>query len=313
MMKEAQSNAFVELTANFETLLDFFRFGLSQAQEAGLHYGHGTDNAWDEISSLIFGSLNLPFDSQSLLLQARLTAPEKSLLCKRLQARILDRVPLPYLLKEAYFAGLSFYVDERVLIPRSPLAEWIEQQGSPWIKEPADVRRVLDLCTGSACIAIACAYAFPEAEVDAVDLSEAALEVAAINRERHGLDEVLNLVKSDLFEALPKGGYDLIISNPPYVGAREMRTLPDEYNYEPKLALETAEEGLFIVKKILKMAYHYLAENGILLVEVGNSQEALMKAFPALPFTWLSFERGGEGVFLLQREQLEAFSSDPKY
>ena len=294
---------YTEKTQDFVTIIDFLRFGLTQAMIHNLYYGHGTDNAQDDIYALILGCLKLPYDVATNLLQARLTADEKVMLCNKLEQRIHARVPVPYLTNEAYFCGMSFYVDERVLIPRSPIAELIQQQFTPWV-EPSNVTRILDLCTGSGCIAIACCEAFPEAIVDAVDLSAEALEVCAINCIRHGVEEQLNIIQSDCFDNVPPVSYDIIVSNPPYVGADEMQTLPTEYTHEPRMALETANNGLAIVEKILRSAYAYLSEQGILVVEVGNSQEYLMMSESKLPFTWLEFERGGNGVFLLTREQL---------
>lgn len=299
------TDSYATVTAHFETIIDFLRFGISQAEASNLYYGHGTDNAWDDMLALILTSLSLPIDCDPMLLQARLTAEEKQTLAYRLSRRIIDKVPVPYLTNEAYFCDLAFYVDERVLIPRSPIAELIKQQFSPWL-EAERVERILDLCTGSACIAIACNYAFPEAHVDAVDISADALEVAEINREHHGVEEVLTLIQSDCWSKVPKERYDLIVSNPPYVGAEEMQTLPEEYLHEPRLALETDNNGLALVEKILATAHDYLTEDGILVVEVGNSDEALANAFPQIPFTWLDFEHGGHGVFLLTRQQLAA-------
>lgn len=299
------TDSYAALTADFVTLVDFLRFGLTQARAADLYYGHGTDNAWDEMIALLLGSLSLPPDVDPLLLQARLTPAEKQMLNERLAKRIIDKVPVPYLTKEAYFCELPFYVDERVLIPRSPIAELIKEQFSPWLVADS-VERVLDLCTGSGCIAIACAYAFPEALVDAVDISADALAVATINRARHGLQEVLNLIESDCWAKVPRTRYDLIVSNPPYVGYEEMQSLPGEYTHEPRLALECENNGLAIVEKILANAHDYLTEEGILVVEVGNSDQALVDAFPQLPFTWLDFEHGGQGVFLLTCQQLKA-------
>lgn len=298
---------YLKSTQHFHSILDFLRFGYSRASEANLFYGHGTDNAWDEIRALVLGSLALPFDLDPMWLQASLTNEEKALLCERLSRRIHDRVPVPYLTHEAYFCGLSFYVDERVLIPRSPIAELIEQQFSPWI-DAEKVTHVLDLCTGSGCIAIACCEAFPQAQVDAVDISDDALAVADMNRRRHGLEDELTLIKSDCFDAVPPCHYDLIVSNPPYVSHDEMRTLPDEYRHEPNLALEAMDQGLAMVANILRCAASYLSEQGILVVEVGNTQDALLEAYPEVPFTWLDFERGGHGVFLLTREQLNDLS-----
>jgi len=290
-------------TQGFKTILDYLRFGFSEATKADLYYGHGTDNAWDDILSLILGSLALPFDLDPLMFHAQLTPAEKLLLVERLERRIHDRFPVPYLTQEAYFSGLSFYVDERVLIPRSPLAELIDQQFSPWIK-PEQVHHVLDLCTGSACIAIACCYAFPEAMVDAIDISEEALDVAAINVQRYELSDQLTLIRSNCFDEISAKQYDIIVSNPPYVSHEEMQTMPPEYRHEPKLALEASDKGLAIVEKILFNAHDYLTDHGILVVEVGNSDIALIEAYPDVPFTWLDFEQGGHGVFLLTCQQL---------
>lgn len=297
------SEGYIKNTQDFVSIVDFLRFGLTRANSATLHFGHGTDNALDEIYALILGSLSLPMDSDPILFTARLTTQEKEALANQLERRIVERVPVPYLTNKAYFCGLPFFVDERVLIPRSPIGELIEQQFTPWI-QPDQVSRVLDLCTGSGCIAIACCYAFPEAEVDAVDISKQALEVAEMNRSRHVVDEQLSLIESDVFDTVPVVEYDIIVSNPPYVSVDEMQTLPDEYRHEPVLALEALKNGLAVVDKILQRAHDYLSEHGILVVEVGNSEEALMEAYPDLAFTWLDFERGGQGVFVLTREQL---------
>lgn len=291
-------------TQTFNTILDYLRFGFSEANKAGLYYGHGTDNAWDDILALILGSLSLPYDIDPSLFHSQLTPTEKLLLVERLERRIHDRVPVPYLTKEAFFSGLSFYVDERVLIPRSPLAELIDQQFLPWIKSE-QVHQVLDLCSGSACIAIACCYAFPDVMVDASDISEDALSVAAVNVQRYELSDQLTLIRSNCFDEIPAKQYDIIVSNPPYVGQDEMQTLPREYQHEPTLALQAKDNGLAIVEKILFNAHDYLTEHGILVVEVGNSDVALMEAYPEVPFTWLDFERGGHGVFLLTSQQLK--------
>lgn len=291
-------------TEALHSILDFLRFSLSCATKAELYYGHGTDNAWDDMRSLILRSLYLPYDVEPALLNARLTTSEKKHLCQQLDKRINQRVPVPYLIKEAYFCDLPFYVDERVLIPRSPIGELINNQFAPWIEEDK-VHRILDLCTGSACIAIACCYAFPQAEVDAVDISSQALAVAAINREQLKVAHQLHLIESDCFAKVPSVQYDLIVSNPPYVGKDEMATLPDEFRHEPVLALETSNNGLAIVDKILNQAHDYLSDNGILIVEVGNSEEALCEAYPQVPFTWLDMEHGGQGVFLLTKQQLQ--------
>jgi len=298
--------SYFEATASFETVLDFLRFGLSRAHQASLYYGHGTDNARDDIFALVLGSLNLPHDVDAMLLHGRLTLEEKKHLAEQLRRRIVEHVPVPYLTHEAHFFNLSFYVDERVLIPRSPCAEGLSTQFSPWL-DAEKVTRVLDVGTGSGCIAIACCYAFPDAMVDAVDVSEDALAVAEINRARHDLHEQLKLIQSDCFDAVPFAKYDLIISNPPYVGQDEMATLPHEYRHEPELALHAPKNGLAIVEKMLFSAAPYLSDHGVLVMEVGNSEEALVDAYPHVPFTWLEFEAGGSGVFLLTAEQMKAY------
>lgn len=300
------SSNLIQETEKLTTILDFLRFSLSCAAKAKLYYGHGTDNAWDDMHSLILRSLSLPYDVDPAMLNARLTDNEKMHLCQQLDKRINQRIPVPYLIKEAYFCDLLFYVDERVLIPRSPIAQLIRDQFSPWI-EANEVNYVLDLCTGSACIAIACCDAFPDAQVDAVDISRDALDVASINCHQLDVAGQLTLIESDCFENVPNILYDIIVSNPPYVGSEEMQTLPEEYRHEPVLALETNDNGLAIVTKILNNARHYLSEHGILVVEVGNSDDALCDAFPDVPFTWLDMAEGEQGVFLLTKQQLDEY------
>ncbi|MGC1182174.1 50S ribosomal protein L3 N(5)-glutamine methyltransferase [Legionella sp.] len=300
------SNYLLKETEELSTVLDFLRFSLSCAIKAHLYYGHGTDNAWDDMRSLVLRSLSLPYDIDSNLLNGRLTNNEKKHLCQQLEKRIHQRVPVAYLIKEAYFCDLPFYVDERVLIPRSPIAELINNQFSPWI-DAKNVHHILDLCTGSGCIAIACCYAFPEAHVDAVDISTEALAVATINCEKLGVEDQLTLIESDCFTEVPKVSYDLIVSNPPYVSKEEMQTLPAEFCHEPVLALETSENGLAIVEAILRNASAYLSNDGILVVEVGNSEEPLQNAYPHVPFTWLEMSHGGQGVFLLTKQQLNEY------
>jgi len=285
------------------TIRDFMRWAVSRFNEAGLYFGHGTENSWDEAAALILHSLHLPHDVNPAVLDANLTANEREILFKLIRRRIDERIPVPYLTHEAYFAGLSFYVDERVIIPRSPIAESIQNQFQPWL-EADSVQDVLDLCTGSGCIAIACAKAFPEANVDACDISTDALAIAKINTLRHKVEDQVHLYQSDLFTSLPTKKYDLIISNPPYVDAEEMATLPKEYRHEPTLALAGGTKGLDFANQILQKARHYLKPNGILVVEVGNSESALADQFPEIPFTWLEFEHGDGGVFLLTADQL---------
>ncbi len=288
------------------TLRDFVRYAVSCFQEAGLYYGHGTDNAWDEASFLIWHTLHLPYQLNAEVLDARLLQREKEALLKLIQKRVKERLPLAYLTHEAWFAGLPFYVDERVLVPRSPIAELIENHFQPWL-DGDKVNHILDLCTGSGCIAIACAKAFPDAEIDATDISPEALAVAKMNLLRHHVEGQVSLHEGDLFNALKHKKYDLIISNPPYVSAQEMVELPSEYRHEPPLGLAAGPHGLDMALNILNNAAHYLHAEGILIVEVGNSEEALAEKFPKVPFTWLEFQRGGGGVFMLTAEQLKQY------
>lgn len=286
-----------------QTIRDFLRYATSRFNEAGLYFGHGTDNAWDESATLIMHALHLPHDISHAVLDAHLVADERTRLLDLISKRVEKRIPLAYLVNEVWFAGLSFYVDERVLIPRSPIAELIQKQFTPWVR-PERVHRILDLCTGSGCIAIAMANAFPEAMVDASDISEEALAVAKINVLRHNLEDTVILHQSDLFKSLPAQKYDLIVSNPPYVSQQEMIDLPDEYLHEPALGLAAGQEGLDLAKQILAHASDFLSPHGMLIMEVGNSEYALADCYPSLPFTWLEFEHGGGGVCLLTAEQL---------
>jgi len=270
---------------------------------AGLHFGHGTDNAHDEAAALIWHALRLPPNPDAARL-ARPVSPRQSARIEALlERRIRERIPAVYLTRRCWFAGLPIYVDERVLIPRSPIAELIERRFEPWI-EPTRVRRILDLGTGSGCIAIACARAFPRARVDASDVSREALAVARRNIRHHRLQRRIRALQSDHFAALRRASYDIIVSNPPYVGRRELQGLPAEYRHEPRLALAAGADGLDSVRIILRDSAAHLKPGGILIVEVGNTERALRRAFPRLPFIWLSFERGGGGVFALQREDL---------
>jgi ribosomal protein L3 glutamine methyltransferase len=286
-----------------KTIRDFIRIAVSDFNAAGLYYGHGTDNAWDEAIALILHSLHLPHDINPIVLDARLTKEERAKLTQLITTRVEKRIPVPYLTHEAWFSGLPYYVDERVLIPRSPIAELIENHFQPWI-HGSEVHQILDLCTGSGCIAIACAMQFPEATIDASDISADALAVAKINVLRHNVEDQVHLIESDLFQSIPTKKYDVIVSNPPYVSIEEMFNLPGEYLHEPKTGLEAGALGLDFAIRILRHAHTYLQPHGLLIVEVGNSEHALMEAFPQVPFTWLEFERGGGGVFALTAAQL---------
>ena len=272
-------------------------------READLCYGHGTDNPLDEAAFLVLGALELPFDTEDERLDEQLDQQRLSLIQDLLERRVRERVPVAYLINCAWFCGFSFYVDNRVLIPRSPIAELIEERFSPWMPEVTQPA-ILDIGTGSGCIAIACAYAFPDARVDAVDLDAGALAVAAGNIERHGMEDRIRLIRSDLFDQLGDRCYDLIISNPPYVGTGGMDNLPMEYSHEPVAALCGGADGLEVIRRIMERAGAHMNAHGLLVVEVGAAQGEVSVTFPDLPFLWLDFERGGEGVFLLSAEDL---------
>lgn len=278
---------------------------LKQAEQsflaAKLYFGHGTNNAWDEAVALALYVLKLPPDVDASVGERVLTPLEKEHYLELVNQRITKRIPVPYLTHEAWFVYQKFYVDERVIIPRSPFGELIQNGFQPWLGDRA-VHRILDLCTGSGCIAIACAKAFENAIVDAVDISDDALAVARKNVALHDCENRVNLIHADLFSGCAEKRYDIIISNPPYVDSTEMRNLPAEYQWEPRLALAAGTDGLAIVQKILQEASKYLTEKGLLFVEVGNAEEALKNQYPDWPFTWLAFENGGQGVFLLYAE-----------
>jgi len=275
-----------------------------QFAEDALYLGHGFDSTWDEALAIIFSVMELPWTSNDSVLSLKPSEQQKAEILKRFQKRAFDRIPIAYVNKESWFSGLPFYVDERVLIPRSPIAELIEDGFSLWFgMDPPE--RILDLCTGSGCLAVACALAFENAEVDASDISVDALNVAQINQQRYQLEQRLRLLESDLFNNLQGRRYDLIISNPPYVDALDMSEMPAEYLHEPRMALAAGEDGLRFVDIILKQAAGHLTERGVLIVEVGNSEQALAEKYAQLPFLWLEFERGGQGVFVLTRQQLQ--------
>jgi ribosomal protein L3 glutamine methyltransferase len=291
------------------TLRDYVRYAISCFNRAELFFGHGTSGPLDEAAALVLHALHLPYDLPGGYFQSTLTRAERGKVLELIERRIQERKPLAYLTHEAPFAGQQYYVDERVLVPRSPIAELIESEFSPWV-EPDRVARILDLCTGSGCIAIACALAFPDADVDAVDISEDALEVADINRRSLDVEDRVRTIRSDLFTELQGERYDIIVSNPPYVSTAEWQGLPVEFHSEPRLGLESGPDGLDCVRRILRAAPNHLNDEGILIVEVGSAAEALVSAFPEVPFCWLEFERGGDGVFLLTAEQVRTFFKD---
>lgn len=289
-----------------KSLRDMIRFGASEFDNAALYYGHGTDNALDEAAYLAFFVLKETPDYSDERLDLDLSKENIDKINAFFQKRIKTRQPAAYLTHESWFAGLPFYVNENVLVPRSPIAELIEEKFQPWV-QPEKINSILDLCTGSGCIAIACAMAFPNAKVDAADISKAAIEVAEINKAKHQLEARLNIIESDLFSNLQGKRYDLIVSNPPYVDAEDMANLPDEYTHEPELGLTAGDDGLELVIPMLRDAKHHLNPNGVLIIEVGNSEEALAERFPEVPFMWLSFEYGGEGVFMLDASEVEKY------
>lgn len=287
---------------DLRTILDMMRWAYSYFNASDLYYGHGHDNGWDEANQLVLSALALPVDVPESLYQSRLTQVEKQRIIEMVIQRLGARKPVAYLTHSAWFCGLEFYVDERVIIPRSPIGELISEGFTGVLRtEPT---RILDLCTGSGCIAIACAERFPNAEIDAVDLSIDALNVAEINIERHQMLHRVFPLQSDLFNSLPQDKYDLIISNPPYVDQEDIDSMPEEFHHEPEMALGSGVDGLDITKRILAQSADYLSDNGVLVCEVGNSMIHLIEQFPSVPFNWLELKNGGLGVFSLTREQL---------
>jgi ribosomal protein L3 glutamine methyltransferase len=298
-----------EAIQELATVRDLLRWAMTQCERHEAFYGHGTDNPWDEAQALVLPCLELDPVLNPDLLDARLTRSERERIVETICLRVNDNMPVAYIHSQAYFCEMPFYVDERVIIPRSPIGELIQQRFEPWLKR--EPKAILDLCTGSGCIAIACAIQFESAEVDAVDISLDALEVAAMNVEVYDLEERVHLLHSDLFESVPLKKYDLIISNPPYVSSSTMELLPEEYLNEPELALRAGEDGLSCALPILAQAAGYLSEEGILILEVGESEQALEAALAdrELPLQWLTFEQGGEGVCLVHARDLrKAFS-----
>lgn len=303
-MKPQTSDYFSGAIHHLHTLRDWLRFAVSRFNQAELFFGHGSSNAYDEAAYLLLHTLHLPPDRLEPFLDATLTDGERGDVLNIIQRRVEQRIPAAYLTNEAFLGEFSFYVDERVIVPRSFIAELLREQFSPWIADPEQIGSVLDLCTGSGCLAILAAHAFPFAEVDAVDLSPDALAVAQRNVSDYGLQDRVHLIESDLFAKLGDRKYDLIISNPPYVDAPSVSALPHEYLHEPKLALGSGEDGLDATRIILQHAAEHLTNNGILVVEIGHNRDALEAAYPDLPFTWLDVSAGDEFVFMLHRNDL---------
>jgi ribosomal protein L3 glutamine methyltransferase len=291
-------------TESLITVRDWLRFAVSRFSEAGLFFGHGSDNAFDEAAYLILHTLHLPLDRLEPFLDASLTPDEAEQVKTVIERRVRERIPAAYLTHEAWLGAHRFYVDARVIVPRSFIAELLPEQLAPWVDDPDAIGRALDLCTGSGCLAILAALAFPRARIDAVDLSKDALAVAAKNIADYRLDDRITLCESDLFDALGDRRYDLILSNPPYVDAASVAALPPEYRAEPALALGSGTDGLDATRRILTQAKSRLEPGGLLVVEIGHNRDALEAAFPALPFTWLDTASGDHFVFLLRREDL---------
>lgn len=314
-----------EAAENLTTIRDFIRFGVSALRQYDAHLGQGTEDFFAESSALVLQTLALDWSANPEILDAKLLPSEKAEFLALLERRINEKVPTSYLLNLSYFCDKPYYVDERVLIPRSPIAELINNRFAPYcldehhqageannnLPENAQAkmpRRILDMCTGSGCIAIALSFAFPEAEVDATDISKEALEVASINAEHHNKQFEVALLESDLFTKIPaENQYDLIVSNPPYVDAEDMADLPDEFRHEPELALAAGQDGLDLVRKMLAQAADYLTEDGLIVIEVGNSEWAMRQNFNTVDFHWLTFEKGGSGIFALTAAQCRQY------
>ncbi|MBF7072467.1 50S ribosomal protein L3 N(5)-glutamine methyltransferase [Glaciecola sp. MH2013] len=294
-----------------DSILDWVRYSVSVFYQAGVFFGHGTDNEWDEACSLVYQAANVPLDTaplrQELLYQAKLTKDEKARIIDWLQQRVELQRPLPYITNQAWFAGMPFYVDERVLIPRSPFAELIQQGFKPWLSSSPS--HILDLCTGGACIAIALADSFEDAIVDGADIDSDALDVASMNIYEYQLEDRVFPLQSDLFAGLEGQRYDLIVSNPPYVDQQDMDDLPDEFRHEPEHALAAGVDGLDLVDIMLKQAPNYMQDQAWIFVEVGNSEVHMTTRFPGLEVEWVELSSGGSGIFAVQKEVLQAYWS----
>jgi len=297
-------NKLTSITKQLETVADYYRYGATLFNQADLFYGHGSESAFSDAYTLIMHALSLAPEFDTSLMTCRLIDTEKERVLSLFNRRIEEQIPVAYLTNIAYFAQLPFYVDERVLIPRSPIGELIEQRFAAFLSGKSAPQRILDLCTGSGCIAIACASYFSEAEVDAVDLSVDALNVAQINIDNHGVSEQVIPIQSDVFSGIQGQVYDLIVTNPPYVDQQDIDSLPQEYLHEPEMGLGCGSDGLDIVRKILAESAQHLSDEGLLFCEVGNSEVHVKAVYPEVPFTWITFEQGGHGVFMLTKAQL---------
>ena len=294
---------------NLKTIRDLYRWAITEMENADLSYGHGSPDAAEEASFLICRALKLPFERFETFFDAALTHNELVRLVHLIDRRVHDKTPTAYLLKEAWLTGHRFYIDERALIPRSYIAELLEEDLAPWIDDPYEVESVLDLCTGSGCLAILAQGTFPNARVTGSDISADALEVAKINRRDYGLEDDLELVQGDLFASLEGRRFELIITNPPYVTTASMARLPAEYRHEPALALSAGDDGMDVVRRILREAKDHLTENGMIIVEVGDGLEAVEAMYPGLPLTWLTVSGGDDQVFMARAEDLRAYFS----
>ena len=295
---------YIEAKNQLQTLRDLLRFAVSRFNEAGLFFGHGSASAYDEAAYLILHTLHLPLDRLEPFLDARLTTAELEQVLQVIERRAVEKIPVAYLTNEAWLGDFSFYVDERVIVPRSFIAELLREQLAPWIENPDEIHSALDLCTGSGCLAVLLAHAFRNTAIDATDISHEALQVAQKNVTDYNLEHSVSLMQSDLFAGLGGRRYDLIISNPPYVSAGSMSALPEEYRHEPRTALASGEDGLDATRAILREATDHLTDQGVLIVEIGHNRDALEQEFHETPFTWLETSAGDEFVFLLKRDQL---------
>ena len=302
-------NSYSNLTEELLTIRDWLRFTVSRFEESDVFFGHGTDNSYDEAVWLVMSALHLPMDTLENFVDARITEQERKHLAHLIERRITEHTPTAYLVNEAWLQGFKFYVDERVIVPRSFIAELLVSDLSPWIEYPEMIESAADICTGSGCLGILLANSFPNATIDVIDISPDAIDVTNINIANYGLQEQITAIKSDMFTELQGKTYDLIISNPPYVDAPSMASLPAEYQREPQLALGSGHDGLDHTHTILREASKYLNDDGLLIVEIGHNRDALLEAYPNVQFVWLEVSSGDEFVFLLSKHQLIEIAS----